>query len=47
MRDSRRKRHLLVISLVSALALAIIPLPEAVAPYRPDWVALVLIFWAP
>ncbi len=45
MRDSRRTRHLLVISLVSALALAIVPLPDAVAPYRPDWVALVLIFW--
>ena len=45
MRDGRRTRNLLVISLVSALVLAIIPLPAAIAPYRPDWVALVLIFW--
>ncbi len=39
-------RHLLLISLVAALALAIVPLPAVVAPYRPDWVPLVLIFWA-
>lgn len=46
MRDSRRTRNLLVISLVSALVLAIVPMPSVIAPYRPDWVALVLIFWA-
>ena len=46
MRDARRQRHRLLISLLSALALAIVPLPAAVAPYRPDWVPIVLIFWS-
>jgi rod shape-determining protein MreD len=32
--------------LVLALALAIVPLPEIVAPFRPDWVAIVLIYWS-
>lgn len=31
---------------VLALALSIAPLDDQVAPFRPDWVALVLIFWA-
>lgn len=46
MREEGSRRHLLPISLVSALVLAIVPLPAAAAPYRPDWVPLVLIFWA-
>ena len=29
-----------------ALALSIIPLHDSIAPYRPDWVALILIYWA-
>ncbi len=45
MREEGGKRHLLLISLVAALALAIVPLPAALAAYRPDWVPLVLIFW--
>jgi rod shape-determining protein MreD len=35
-----------VLSLVATLALAVVPLPDAVAPLRPDWVALVLLYWA-
>ncbi len=45
-REGGARRHLLPISLVSALVLAIVPLPVAVVAYRPDWVPLVLIFWA-
>lgn len=33
-------------SLVAALALTIMPLPAVLDPLRPDWVALVMIFWA-
>ena len=29
-----------------ALALAIVPLGDRVVPFRPDWVPLVLIYWA-
>lgn len=34
------------VSLLCALALAIIPLPTVVQPFRPDWVVLVLIYWS-
>ena len=33
-------------SLVLTLALAVVPLPGAIAPFRPDWVAVVLLFWS-
>jgi rod shape-determining protein MreD len=35
-----------LLTLVIALALMIMPLPTAAEPFRPDWLALVLIFWA-
>ena len=34
------------LSLVLMLALAAVPLPDAVAPLRPDWVAVVLLYWS-
>lgn len=34
------------ICIILALLLAIIPLPERIAPYRPDWAALTLIYWS-
>lgn len=34
------------LSLVFTLVLAVLPLPDAVAPFRPDWVAVVLIYWS-
>ena len=45
MRQEGGKRHLLPISFAAALMLAIVPLPAVLAPYRPDWVPLVLISW--
>ncbi len=33
-------------SLVATLALATVPLPDSVAPARPDWVAVVLLYWS-
>lgn len=35
-----------LVTVVVALMLMIVPLPELAEPFRPDWVALVLIFWA-
>ncbi len=32
-------------SLFAAFALSIFPLPAAFEPYRPDWVAMTVIFW--
>jgi rod shape-determining protein MreD len=42
------KRHwrVSILSLVLTLVLAAVPLPGAVAPLRPDWVAVVLLYWS-
>ncbi len=37
---------LIVLSIVLALVLSILPLPTALEPFRPQWTALVLIYWA-
>jgi rod shape-determining protein MreD len=42
----RRHWFLSVLSLAATLALAVVPLPDAVAPFRPDWVAVVLLYWS-
>lgn len=34
------------LTLVLAFVLAAMPLPAAVAPYKPDWVAVTLIYWS-
>ena len=33
-------------SLLGALILSIFPLPDAIASFRPDWVAIVLLYWS-
>ena len=42
------KRHwwASMVSLMLTLALVAVPLPESVAPLRPDWVAVVLLYWS-
>jgi rod shape-determining protein MreD len=35
-----------LVTIVFALMLMVVPLPEFATPFRPDWVALVLIYWA-
>jgi rod shape-determining protein MreD len=45
MTPQRDRAAPIIISLVIAMVLSIIPLPEIVEPVRPYWVALVLIFW--
>ena len=42
------RRHgggIIVFTFVVALLLTLIPLPDGLRPYRPDWVGLVLIYW--
>ena len=43
-----RERSVLVsaISLALMLALAVVPLPGIIEPFRPDWVAVVLLYWS-
>jgi rod shape-determining protein MreD len=35
-----------VLTVVVALMLMVVPLPDWAAPFRPDWIALTLIYWA-
>ena len=35
-----------LLSLVATLALASVPVPDAIAPLRPDFVAVVLLYWS-
>ena len=45
---ARARHHWFVpaLSLMLTLALAVLPLPDAVALLRPDWVAVVLLYWS-
>lgn len=43
-RDSRRTP--VIVSFVLGLMLTMMPLPAAAEPFRPDWLALLAIFWA-
>ncbi len=46
MSSARRPRHLPVLgSIIIALMLTMVPLPAVIDTYRPDWIALVLIYW--
>ena len=43
---ARRQWWVSVLSLAATLMLAVVPLPDVVAPLRPDWVAVVLLYWS-
>ena len=45
-RDRASRRLPVVITLIVGLMLTIMPLPESAEAFRPDWLALLLIFWA-
>ena len=43
---ARRHWWVSMMSLAATLTLASVPLPDTVAPLRPDWVAVVLLYWS-
>lgn len=45
-RDRASRRLPIIISLLVGLMLTMMPLPESIAAFRPDWMALLIIFWA-
>jgi len=45
-RDRASRKLPVIITLVVGLMLTIMPLPDAAEPFRPDWLALLVIFWA-
>ena len=47
MSDNGATRRLpIIMTIVIALMLAIAPMPDWMDPFRPDWVAMTLIFWS-
>lgn len=43
---SAMPRRPVIVTLIVGLLLTIMPLPELLDPFRPDWLALLVIFWA-
>lgn len=41
----RRGSWIIVLSFVAAMLLSILPLPQLVDPFRPEWTVMVLIYW--
>ena len=47
MSKDRAGRHLpVIVTIIVALMLTMLPLPASITAFRPDWVALIMIFWA-
>lgn len=44
--DAGRGWFVPTMSLIGALVLAVVRLPEPIAAFRPDWVAVVLLYWS-
>jgi rod shape-determining protein MreD len=45
--DARGGGHLRIfVSVIIGFLLTVIPLPEVVKPYRPDWIVLLMIYWS-
>lgn len=45
-RDRASRRMPVIMSFIIGLMLTIMPLPDAVAAFRPDWLAMLVIYWA-
>jgi rod shape-determining protein MreD len=45
-RDRASRRLPVIFTLIIGLMLTMLPLPAAVEAFRPDWMALLIIFWA-
>lgn len=45
-RDRASRRFPVLMSFLVGLILTIMPLPEAIDHFRPDWLALLVIYWA-
>lgn len=45
MTSNRESRSLLLLSIMAAVLLSLLPLPEILMPLKPYWVAMVLIYW--
>jgi rod shape-determining protein MreD len=46
MSPSRDSRSLIFLTIVTAALLTLLPLPEMLEPFKPYWVAMVVIYWS-
>ena len=46
MNSRRESRSLIFLTIMIAALLSLMPLPDALLPFKPYWVALVLIYWS-
>lgn len=46
MKSNRESRRLIFLTVMTAILLSLIPLPEVLLPFKPYWVALVVIYWS-
>jgi len=46
MRERSNSWFVPALSLVLTLALSLVPLPQLISSFRPDWVAVVLLYWS-
>ena len=45
MTSNRESRSLILLSIMAAVFLSLLPLPDMLMPFKPYWVAMVLIYW--
>lgn len=45
-KDYASRRAPVIVTLIIGLMLTIMPLPDLLDPFRPDWLVLLMIFWA-
>jgi rod shape-determining protein MreD len=45
-RDRASRRLPIILTFLIGLMLTVMPLPESIATFRPDWLAILVIFWA-
>ena len=46
MSSSRESRSLILLTIIAAVLLSLLPLPEVLSPFKPYWVAMVVIYWS-
>jgi len=46
MKPGRESRSLIFLTIATAVLLSLVPLPGVLAPFKPYWVALVIIYWS-
>ena len=46
MKRNRERRSLIFLTIVAAILLSLVPLPGILMPFKPYWVALVVIYWS-